>query len=121
MVAMQRAGDDALAVQLTHTSLPKRFSFPMREIWMMQGRLLTYTGKRALRLLEQPRFRAGYDFLCLRAELDSSLQERSDWWTRIQELPAEQQEEMARQAPKPDQPRKRKRRRKYAKKSDSEQ
>ncbi|MDQ7017302.1 MAG: polynucleotide adenylyltransferase PcnB [Gammaproteobacteria bacterium] len=121
MVAMQRAGDEALAVQLTHTSLPKRFSFPMREIWMMQGRLLTYTGKRALRLLEQPRFRAGYDFLCLRAELDSSLQERSDWWTRIQELPVEQQEEMARQAPKPDQLRKRKRRRKSPKKPDSEQ
>jgi len=120
MVAMQRAGDEALALQLTHTSLPKRFSMPMREIWMMQGRLLTYSGKRALRLLEHPRFRAGYDFLCLRAEIDPALQERSVWWTRIQEVSPEEQEEMARQAPNHSSPNHRKRRRKPAKKPNSD-
>ena len=41
----------------------------MREIWMMQPRFERRTGSSALALLEQPRFRAGFDFLRLRADV----------------------------------------------------
>ena len=55
----------------------------MREIWELQQRLTVTTGKRALRLLDHPRFRAGYDFLLLRAEADEQAAELADWWTRL--------------------------------------
>ena len=48
--------------------MPKRFSFPMREIWLLQPRLERRRGKAPYRLLEHPRFRAAYDFLLLRSE-----------------------------------------------------
>ncbi|MCB1757318.1 MAG: polynucleotide adenylyltransferase PcnB [Gammaproteobacteria bacterium] len=83
--AILLAADEVTAKQLSYTSLPKRFSLPMREIWAMQPRLERYIGKRALRLLEGARFRAGYDFLCLRAAVNQDLQEKCRWWTDIQE------------------------------------
>ena len=43
-------------------------------------------GKRALRLLEQPRFRAAYDLLALRAQLGLASPDIAAWWTRLQEL-----------------------------------
>ena len=49
-------------------AVPKRFSLPMRELVMLQTRFERRSGRRALRLLEHPRFRAAYDFLLLRAE-----------------------------------------------------
>jgi poly(A) polymerase len=39
-------------------------------------------------LLDNPRFRAAYDFMLLRAEAgESELQPIGDWWTKIQEEP----------------------------------
>jgi poly(A) polymerase len=52
----------------------------MREIWMMQPRFEKRTGHTAFSLVEQPRFRAAFDFMRLRAdigEVDSLL---ADWW-----------------------------------------
>jgi poly(A) polymerase len=66
-----------------HTSLPRRYSLPMREIWEMQQRLTITTGKRPLRLLTHPRFRAGYDFLLLRADADQPAAKLAEWWTRF--------------------------------------
>lgn len=65
---LQDAVSDALAEQLQRVSLPKRFSIPMREMLLLQPRLERPKGKRAMRLLSHPRFRAAYDFLLLRAE-----------------------------------------------------
>ena len=48
--------------QVQRTAIPKRFSIPIREIWDMQERLPRRHGKRADLLLENPRFRAGYDY-----------------------------------------------------------
>ena len=48
----------------------------MRELIMLQTRFERRSGRRALRLLEHPRFRAAYDFLLLRAaagEVDPEL------------------------------------------------
>jgi len=56
----------------------------------MQPRLERRTGKRPLRLLEHPRFRAAYDFLLLRAAAGEDLHELCDWWTRFQEVPEDE-------------------------------
>jgi poly(A) polymerase len=83
------ACDAVLARQVRRLAIPRRFSLPMREIIVLQSRFERRAGRRALRLLDHPRFRAAYDFFCLRAasgEIEPAL---AEWWTRIQELPAE--------------------------------
>lgn len=62
--AQRRAADRVTVHQLSRIALPRRFSLPMQEIWMMQSRL--QQRRRAARLLAHPRFRAAYDFLVLR-------------------------------------------------------
>jgi poly(A) polymerase len=42
------------------------------------------SGARPYRLLEHPRFRAGYDFLMLRARSGDAPDELADWWQRFQ-------------------------------------
>lgn len=81
--ALQTAADLVIQAQIRHTSLPRRYSLPMREIWEMQQRLTVTTGKRPLRLLTHPRFRAGYDFLLLRADADQPAAKLAEWWTRF--------------------------------------
>ena len=57
---------------------------------MLQPRFERRSGRRALRLLEHPRFRAAYDFLLLRAESGEIEQELADWWTDIQDMSADE-------------------------------
>lgn len=81
-VAMQRAAAQAIDEQQQFTSLPKRFAGPAREIWLLQGRLERYRGKRARKLLGHPRLRAGWDFLCLRRDAGEDLGEICEWWAQ---------------------------------------
>lgn len=83
--ALDRAGDDVVSRQIRHISIPKRFTIQSREIWTMQERLTRRQGKRAIRLMEHPRFRAAYDFLLLRAQSGEEVDELAEWWTRYQE------------------------------------
>ena len=78
--AIQMAGDAVLARQNPRVQVPKRFSMQSREIWEWQERLARSTGKRAQRLAEQPRFRAAYDFLLLRADSGEEVAELAAWW-----------------------------------------
>ncbi|MEA3411282.1 MAG: polynucleotide adenylyltransferase PcnB [Pseudomonadota bacterium] len=87
--ALQTASREVVSRQIAHTSLPKRFSIPMREIWQLQPRFRTRTGKRPMRLLDHPRFRAAYDFMCLREAAGEDLEGSCEWWTQIQELDPE--------------------------------
>jgi poly(A) polymerase len=81
--AMQIAATEVLAEQARRISIPKRFSFPMREIWQLQSRFLQRSGKRPQRLAGHPRFRAAYDFFLLRAESGEVEQAEGDWWMRF--------------------------------------
>lgn len=95
--ALQAAADPVIQAQLRHTALPRRYSLPMREIWELQARLAVITGKRPLRLFAHPRFRAAYDFLLLRAEVDEQAAEWADWWTRFLALDAAGRVQMTQQ------------------------
>ncbi len=81
--AVQIAAEMVIQTQTRRVALPRRYSLPMREIWEMQPRLTAITGKRPLRLLTHPRFRAGYDFLLLRADSDQEAAELAEWWTNF--------------------------------------
>ena len=64
--AMRRAADRATVHQLERIALPRRFSLPMQEIWLMQMRFGGRQKRRVQRTLAHPRFRAAFDFLLLR-------------------------------------------------------
>jgi len=82
--AMLQAAGDALVHQRPLVTIPKRFAQSMREIWSLQPRLERRDGKHPYRLLAHPRFRAAYDFLLLRAEVDAVDAELANWWTWFQ-------------------------------------
>lgn len=79
--ALATAMDQVLDAQTETLAIQRRYTADMREIWGLQPRLERRVGRAPWRLLEHPRFRAGYDFLLLRAasgEIEASL---ADWWT----------------------------------------
>jgi poly(A) polymerase len=76
-------------------TLPKRFSLGMREMFALQPRLEHPRGRRALRVLEHPRFRAAYDLLLLRAEFGMASSDMAQWWTQIQEVSSDERGRMA--------------------------
>ncbi len=83
-VAIQKAATGLLSEQVRYVSIPKRFTTVMRDIWALQTRFGYRKGKRMQATLEHPKFRAGYDFLCLRARAGEPVAEDCEWWTRIQ-------------------------------------
>lgn len=89
------ACDRAVREAQKHMSIPKRFSLGLREMFALQPRLEHPRGRRALRVLEHPRFRAAYDLLLLRAEHGLAPPEMAKWWTRIQEVGGEERARMA--------------------------
>lgn len=109
MQALQVASEMVVARQIRHTAVPKRFSVPMREIWALQPRLHQRSGKRPLRLLAHPRFRAAYDFLLLRSVAGETLQELCDWWTQFQIVENAEQQAMVTRLQPPTKTRRRRR------------
>ncbi len=92
MEALLNAAREVLTRQQAHTSIPKRLTLMIREIWHMQPQLQHPTRKRALWTLENRRFRAAYDFFLLRNEVaEPELSSLCEWWTDIQTKTAEQQ------------------------------
>lgn len=78
--ALHRAMDDVIDAQTEKLAIHRRYSSDMREIWGLQLRL-EKRGRSAIKLLEHPRFRAGYDFLLLRCESGELDAEVGQWWT----------------------------------------
>ncbi|VAW79603.1 Poly(A) polymerase, partial [hydrothermal vent metagenome] len=108
--ASQIAGNQVTAEQVRATSLPKRFSFPMRDIWNLQPRFERKRGKAPYRLLDNARFRAAYDFLLLRAEIGEADEALAQWWTDFQVLNTAERDKMVEQQPATKKRRRRRRR-----------
>jgi poly(A) polymerase len=92
--AMASASHEVASRQQRHVAIPKRFGLPMREIWALQPRLELRQGKRPMALIGHPRFRAAYDFLLLRAEAGEVDPELAEWWTRFQDVDANERARM---------------------------
>lgn len=95
-IAHEAAAKDTLLSQLRHTFIPRRFAYPMRDIWDLQHRFYYRRGRRAARLYQHPRFRAAYDFLCLRAAAGEPVDELCEWWTVFQDVDTAAQRKMLR-------------------------
>lgn len=87
--ALIEACDTVLRAQQRQVSIPRRFGTPMREMMAMQLRFRNQHGRRALRLLEHPRFRAAYDFLRLRAAAGDESPEVFEFWERLESMDSE--------------------------------
>ena len=95
MATILDACDRATREAQSHVAIPKRFSLGVREMFGLQPRLEHPRGRRALRVLEHPRFRAAYDLLLLRAQFGLAPAEMAQWWTRLQEVGPEERGRMA--------------------------
>ncbi|GAM61738.1 poly(A) polymerase [Vibrio ishigakensis] len=83
--AMMTAGNHVLDEQVRSTAIPRRHTATIREIWQLQSRLERRSGKRAFRLLELNKFRAGFDFLEMRGEVEGGeIQALAKWWHTFQ-------------------------------------
>jgi poly(A) polymerase len=92
--ALFDAMDDVLERQRDLLAFPRRFDGTIKEIWSLQSRFQQRSGARPFRLISHPRFRAGYDFLLIRAKGGDAAQELADWWTRFPDASDSEREAM---------------------------
>ena len=80
--AFALAMNDVLDEACRSLAIPKRLTTLTRDIWQLQLRMSRRQGKRAWKLLEHPKFRAAYDLLALRAEVErnAELQRLVNGW-----------------------------------------
>ena len=78
--ALQEAVDEVFDARIGDVSGRGKLGADMREIWLMQPRFDKRVGNGPFSLVEQPRFRAGFDFLRLRAQTGEVDEELAHWW-----------------------------------------
>ena len=64
------------------TSVPKRFTSFIKDVWMHQPRFQR-TGRKTLRFSNNLRFRAAFDFFLLRHSIEPNLKNDIEWWTEF--------------------------------------
>ena len=106
--ALHEAMHEISDIQAEKLAIPQALLRNMKEIWGLQPRLEQRAGQRPFRLLENERYRAGYDFLLLRCESGELPMELAEWWDMFAHADTETRNKML----QPDTaPRKRRRRR----------
>jgi poly(A) polymerase len=78
--ALQDAIDEVFESRIGDVSGRGKLAGDMREIWMMQPRFEKRVGSTPFSLVDQPRFRAGFDFMRLRADAGEIDVVLADWW-----------------------------------------
>jgi len=93
-VAYQDAANEIIARQIKSIALPRHITMAMREVWNLQPKFNIRIGSKPSRLITHPRFRAGYDFLLLRAETGGADPELAQWWSKYQDASETEQRKM---------------------------
>jgi poly(A) polymerase len=78
--ALQDAIDDVFNARIGDVSGRGKLAGDMREIWMLQPRFDKRVGSAPFGLVDQPRFRAAFDFMRLRADAGEIDEVLADWW-----------------------------------------
>ena len=92
--ASNEAASSVLSKQQLITSIPRRFSTPIKDIWFLQFRLNSRSGKKPFRTLQHKRFRAAYDFLLIREAAGEKTGNMGDWWTAYQAASDEERQNL---------------------------
>lgn len=83
--AMMLAANDVLAESCNAIALHRRHTSVIRDIWALQFQMMKRSGNRPQQTLEHVKFRAGFDLLVMRAEIEGGdLVELSAWWHEYQ-------------------------------------
>ncbi|KEY91226.1 poly(A) polymerase [Candidatus Photodesmus blepharus] len=101
--AFMQASNIILNKQIKTIAIPRRHIATIREIWQLQFHLPIRSGRRAFRLMKLNKFRAGFDFLEMRAEIEGKEIERlSKWWTIFQNVGFSMRQTMVEKLDDPD-------------------
>ncbi|HMY01522.1 MAG TPA: polynucleotide adenylyltransferase PcnB, partial [Agitococcus sp.] len=93
--AQQNAAIEALNLQSKSTAIPRFVGQTIRDIWELQPRLAFPKARLVPKLISQPRFRAGFDFLWLREQTgDSGTNDMAAWWEAYQQATSDEQEKL---------------------------
>jgi poly(A) polymerase len=94
MAALLDAVDDVFENRIGDVSGRGKLGADMREIWLMQPRFDKRVGNGPFSLVDQVRFRAGFDFLRLRAQVGEVEEELAHWWETFQNVSDVMREDM---------------------------
>lgn len=78
--ALAQAVDAVFEARVGDISGRGKLGGDMREIWLMQPRFERRFGKGPYSMVDQPRYRAAYDFMRLRAEAGELPMSLPEWW-----------------------------------------
>jgi poly(A) polymerase len=96
--ALQAAIDDVFDSRIGDVSGRGKLAADMREIWVMQPRFEKRSPSSAFGLAEQPRFRAAFDFMRLRADIGEVDEELGAWWQEFSVADDQRREDLVAQA-----------------------
>ena len=93
--AIMTASNTILDQQVKQLAIPRRHTATIRDIWQLQLRLTRRTGKRAFQMLELNKFRAGFDMLEMRGQIEEGqTEELACWWQEFQDAPSVHRQNM---------------------------
>lgn len=96
--ALQEAIDEVFDARIGDVSGRGKLAADMREIWVMQPRFDKRTGATPFSMVAQPRFRAGFDFMRLRADIGEVDESLASWWQEFQQADDGRREDLIAQA-----------------------
>ncbi|MDO8458707.1 MAG: polynucleotide adenylyltransferase PcnB [Burkholderiaceae bacterium] len=95
--ALQDAIDDVFNARIGDVSGRGKLAADMREIWMMQPRFEKRVGSTPFGMVDQPRFRASFDFMRLRADAGEVDEALAEWWQEFSTASDEVREDLVAQ------------------------
>ena len=79
------ASNDVLELLCNSLAVPRRHTTVIRDIWSLQLQFLKRTQKSVQRAMEHTKFRAGFDLLAMRAEIEGGeTVDLATWWHEYQ-------------------------------------
>ena len=94
VAASHEAANNILSKQQLFTSIPRRFTGTIRDIWFLQSRLPTRFADKPDLLMQHKRFRAAYDFLLIREATGEKTGHLGEWWAEYQQADPERRNSM---------------------------
>ena len=110
--ASHEAANNVISKQQLFTSIPRRFTGTIRDIWFLQSRLTARFADKPDLLMQHKRFRAAYDFLLIREATGEKTDQLGQWWTEYQQADPERRNAMKKSVPSKRKKRGRRRKRK---------
>ena len=96
--ALQDAIDEVFNQRIGDVSGRGKLAADMREIWVMQPRFEKRVGRIPESMVAQLRFRAGFDFMRLRADVGEVDEALADWWQKFSTADEDERYDLMEQA-----------------------